>query len=363
MPETIKAVWMPFMIYGNILTNKSKESFIASIDRYFEAAAAQGLNRIYVHVRPFGDALYRSDYFPASFLISGREGDGIRFDPLEVMTREARKRNLAIEPWINPFRVRSVSFDAGAISPNNPVVSCLEQGDAIEYHGNIVYNPASQRARELILHGVSELCQRYDIDGIHFDDYFYLTQDPCFDMDSYAAYKESGGELSQTRWRRDNVSTLLKQCRTQVHVENERLVFGVSPKGEIERNLNEEFLDVPDILSRKGYVDYICPQAYFAPNDEAYSFDDCIRSFNSLIRADIPLIAGLPAYRIGQPDPHAGAGENDWLEGQHLLADMVQSASRYDHYAGYSLFDFSSVFLPNPQLRDRMGKERQALSF
>ena len=349
------------MVYKDILTNKSKVSFTNAVSHYFELIAEQGLNRVFVHVRPFGDALYRSDYFPSSYLVTGCEGGNLSFDPFEIMTKKARDFKLNIEAWINPFRVRSIYVETGTISPKNPVHDFLISGDAIEYGGNIVYNPASQRAWDLIGRGLSEICQRYDIDGIHFDDYFYPTSDPYFDMNSYASYKAAGGGLPQAIWRRNNISMFLKHCWNQVHSFNKNIDFGVSPKGDMNCNLNEEFFDAAEVLSKPGYLDYICPQAYFALNDEVYSFSDCMQVFDSINKIKVKLIAGLPAYKIGHPEPHAGAGEKDWLCGERVLADMVECGKMFSTYSGYSLYSYTSVFEPQPELANRMIIERKAL--
>lgn len=358
----IKAVWLPYMFFRTALMGKSEESFSNAIDEAFSKIGEQGLNKLFVHARPFGDALYRSDIFPTSFLVSGKEGEKLRFDPLEIMIKKANPLGLGIEAWVNPFRVRSKYIETGTVSDKNPVCKFLETGDAIEYSDGIIYNPASQRARDLIVDGLHELCARYDIVGVHFDDYFYPNPELQFDAAGYAAYKAPGGGLSQAAWRKANISLLLKQSWDRVHSTSNDLVFGVSPKGFMECNLNEEYFDVPRVLSNPGYVDYICPQSYFAPNDEIYSFGECINVFNSLIESNIKLIVGLPVYKLGHPDPHAGAGEDDWQNGEHVLADMIKIAGSFSKYSGYSLYDYSSFFTPARELNERMIKERSALN-
>lgn len=361
MAGETRAVWIPFMEFKDILTGKSREQFTSAIERRFALAAELGLNRLYIHVRPFGDALYRSRVFPSSSLITGTEGDRMEFDPLEIMTIAARKLGLCVEAWVNPFRVRSAYINTGDLCQRNPALAFLESRDVIEHRGGLAYNPASPRVWELVLAGVEELCAGYDLDGIHFDDYFYPTVDPFFDMDSYSAYKAPGGGLSQTEWRRRNVSLFLHRCWSQVHASGRDMLFGVSPKGFMDCNLNEEFFDVPHVLSKGGYVDYIVPQAYFAPRDEVYSFSTCVSLYDSLIKCGIPLIPGLPAYKLGKPDIHAGIGEEDWLQGEGVLAEMIECSRMLKNYGGYSLYDFASVFEPETQLSDRMAKERELI--
>lgn len=362
MDNEIKAVWIPFMVFSHILTGKSESSFTMEIKRRFERIAAAGLNRVFVHIRPFGDALYRSGIFPSSFLITGREGEAMPFDPLEIMVGAAHELGLKIEAWINPFRVRSPAIPAPRPCSDNPALKLLKSHGAIEYRGGLTYNPASSEACELIIEGVREVCGNYPVDGIHFDDYFYPTTDPYFDMESFFGYKAPGGGLSQVFWRRKNISMFLRDCYSTVH-ESGCGSFGISPKGFMDCNLNEEFLDVPEILSKKGYVDYVCPQAYFARTDEVCSFSSVMEDFSRLIsdESGIRLIAGLAAYKIGATDRHAGKGSVEWLEGRNILSSMAAEAGRVKHYAGYALYNYQAAFEPEEHLITRMEAEMTAL--
>ena len=355
-----KATWIPYMDYSHILTGKSEDSFRSEFSRRIDRAAGFGINRVFAHVRPFGDAIYRSKYFPSSYLITGTEGETPPYDPLGIMTEIVHSYGMALEAWINPFRVRNNSLNRMPICSDNPVTHMLETGDAIEHRLGIAYNPASEAACNLIINGVNELCEEYDIDGIHFDDYFYPVTDPFFDMASYHAYKAPGGGLSQKQWRRENISLFLSDCYHAVHRYPGKC-FGLSPKGYMECNLEEEFLDVPRILSHSGFVDYICPQAYFAMSDEVHAFSAVMDEFDALIKSDIELIAGLAVYKIGYNDRHAGAGADEWMNGEHVLSDMVCYSRRKQHYAGYSLYNYEAAFLPGSDLEDRILAEMTSL--
>ncbi len=357
---TTKAVWIPFMDFQEILTGKTEERFTDSIKKRFEIAAEFGINCVFAHVRPFGDALYRSFIFPASYLISGREGDPLAFDPLEIMIREAHAAKIRLEAWINPFRVRNTSLHNVVLSDSNPAIPLLKSGGAIKHQLGIAYNPASEEACELIVNGIREICENYDVDGIHFDDYFYPVTDPFFDMDWFNRYKAPGGGLSQKQWRRENITLFLEECYRAIH-EYPNGRFGLSPKGYMECNLEEEFLDVPRILSKDKYVDYICPQAYFAMSDEVCQFSAVMDEFDKLIRENIELIAGLAVYKIGHDDKHAGVGREEWLNGESILAHMVEYSKKTVHYGGYALYNFKTAFLPEENLKSRITVEMEQL--
>lgn len=363
MKTEVRAVWIPFMDFREILTGKSKSEFEKAFCGRMDTAAEWGINRVFVHLRPFGDALYPSAVFPASHLISGEEGVKPAFDPLDVMLRAVHERGMELDAWINPFRVRApgVAKAGAGLCPDNPALRMRDPLGIIEYRNSITYNPASEEACSLILSGLRELVDAYPVDGIHFDDYFYPFSDTFFDMDSYCAYKLPGGGLSQAAWRRQNVSLFLRECHKTIHGSGCGR-FGISPKGYMPCNTDEEFLDVPRILSEPGYVDYVCPQAYFALNDEICPFSSVMEQYDTLITADIQLLAGLAVYKLGFDDRWAGeAGRREWLEGVSLLADMVTVSRGCKSYGGFSLYNFQTAFLPQAAFKARVDEEMSAL--
>lgn len=363
MKKEVRAVWIPFMDFRDMLTGKSRAEFEKAFCQRLDTAAEWGINRLFVHLRPFGDALYPSALFPASHLLSGVEGEKIAFDPMEVMLPATHERGMEFDAWINPFRVRApgVAKAGAGLCADNPALKMRDPLAVIEYRNSLTYNPASEEACELILGGLKELLANYPLDGIHFDDYFYPFSDPFFDMDSYCAYKLPGGGLSQGAWRRQNVALFLRDCYEAVHSSGCGR-FGISPKGFMACNTDEEFLDVPRILSQPGFVDYVCPQAYFAMNDEISPFSAVMAEYESLIKADIELMAGLAVYKLGFDDRWAGpAGRAEWLSGSETLKNMVSCAREHSHYAGFSLYNYQASFLPAPERRARVEAEMSAL--
>lgn len=364
MAPEVRAVWIPFMDFKEILTGKSRDEFEKAFCERLDTAASWGINRVFTHLRPFGDAIYPSGIFPASHLISGVEGEKPSFDPLEIMLRAAHERGIEFDGWINPFRVRApgVAKAGAGLCSDNPALRMRDPLAVIEYRNSLTYNPASEEACQLILSGIKELLANYPLDGIHFDDYFYPFSDPLFDMDSYCAYKLPGGGLSQSAWRKQNVSLFLRDCYETVHSAGCGR-FGISPKGYMPCNTDEEFLDVPYILSRTGFVDYVCPQAYFALSDEICPFASVMEQFDALIKTgDIKLLAGLAVYKLGFDDRWAGPeGRKEWLEGEGVLADMVKTARAATHYGGFSLYNYQTSFMPNKVLENRVHTEMTLL--
>ena len=364
----VRAVWISYLELSNLLTNQSREQFTKNIRRVFDNCASYGLNTVIVHVRPFADAIYKSQYFPWSYLCTGVEGVDPGFDPLAIMVEEAHARNLRIEAWLNPYRIRNANSKY-AICDTNPAVKWLSAGDdaVIVHNGVTSYNPASKKAQDLIVNGVREIVRNYKVDGIHIDDYFYPTTatgavDMSFDAASYRAYVNGGGKLSQADWRRRNVETLLKAMYAAIKEEDPNVLFGISPQSSVYNNYHALFLDVAKIVSNPGYCDYICPQIYFGYQNQTQPYKETLESWNQMVTCeDVDLYVGLAAYKVGAADQWAGTGKNEWLNNTDLLARMVKTARSQSNYKGFVLYRYDSIFAPDQSVAAHVSKEIQNL--
>lgn len=355
--EEMRAVWISYLDYASLMTGKTQQDFTANIRQAFQNVAEMGLNTVLVQVRPFGDALYPSQYFPWSFVATGEEGKDPGYDPLKIMVQEAKAQGLAVEAWVNPYRVRIPGKDA-ALCSANPVHEMLESGDAIAYQNGIYYNPASPKAQELIVNGVREIVQNYQVDGIHFDDYFYPTTDAAFDQSSYQAYQDQGGTLSREDWRRENVNQLVRKVYAAIKEINPQVLFGISPQGNMENNYNKQFIDVALWLSQPGYLDYICPQIYFGFENETSPYAQTVAQWNRMVRQDgVRLYVGLAPYKVGTQDTWAGSGKDEWTDTRDILARMVQAAREQSSYGGFALFRYDSLFHPAQGVSSQMERE------
>lgn len=343
--EEVRAVWISYLTLEPMIKNKTKAEFTANIDAAFKNAASTGFNTVFVHVRPFADALYTSDYFPWSRFLSDEEGVNPGFDPLAIMCQLADDNGLRIEAWINPYRVR---LDGKApLSADNQAKKWLAAGsdDVISWNGGIFYNPGSKNARQLIVNGVKEIVQNYDVDGIHFDDYFYPTTDMSFDA---ATYKASASTMSQADWRRENVNILVRDVYAAIKEIDPNCLFGISPQGNMDNNYNGQFIDCAKWLSNTGYVDYICPQIYFGYKNKICPYAETAAAWNQLIKNNnIKLYIGLGAYKIGTVDTWAGEGKNEWMNTTNLLASMVETARNQSNYGGTVVYAYESLFGSN----------------
>ena len=352
-----RAVWVSYLDFISLLKGKSEAVFSSNIQNAFNKVKALGLNTVIVQVRPFGDALYESRVFPWSEYASGEEGVSPGFDPLEIMVNTARKEGLKIEAWINPYRVRSKgSFSE--LSKGNKARAWQGTDDVVSFNGGIYFNPASESARELIVSGVSEIVSNYDVDGIHFDDYFYPTTSEDFDRSSY---QNSGTSLSLGDWRRENVNKLVRSVYSEIKSINPACEFGISPQSSIEKNYSVQYVDARKWLSNSGYVDYIMPQIYHGFENSKMPFAKTVNDWNNLIKTNVRLEVGLSPYKIGLEDKYAGDGRYEWIESDEILRRMVLCSRKQGSYNGFALFRYDSIINPQASIKPQLNNELLAL--
>ena len=363
----VRAVWISFLELGPWLQGRTEAQFTATVREAFDNIQDFGLNTVIVQVRPFADALYDSNYFPWSHIATGVEGQHPGFDPLEIMVEEARARNLRIEAWINPYRIRH-NVNNHPLAQDSPAMPWIDDGSgrvAVAPTGFATFNPASEYVQDLIINGVRELVRNYDIDGIHIDDYFYpktgTNFDYTFDSAAFRAYQSAGGTLSHGDWRRQSVDELIRMMYLAIKEENPNALFGISPQSNIEVNYERLFFDVERAV-RAGYFDYICPQIYFGFNHATMPFEQTLARWGELVSGtDVKLYIGLAAYKAGLYDTWAGSGAAEWQRYTNLLARKVQLSRNAQNYAGFVLFRYDSIFSPAQGLQSHIQQENANL--
>ena len=209
--DELRGVWISYGEMGNAF----KGNFYKNIDTMMDNIKNFGFNTAYIHMRAFCDSFYPSELFPWSSYITGEQGVSPGFDPLEYIIESGKKKNIEIHAWINPYRVSYSTEDPYSLSEKSPVRKYMAENPnstfAIGCDGGLYLNPANYDANKLIIDGVKEIINKYDVDGIHFDDYFYPTTDESFDMADYLGYKvKNKSPLSLADWRRENVNQMLK---------------------------------------------------------------------------------------------------------------------------------------------------------
>ena len=330
-----RAVWVSYLEWQQ-MDFSTPETFFGDIAVILDNIRNLGATVVLAQVRPFGDALYPSSYYPFSHLCTGQQGRDPGYDPLALLVQAAHDRGLALEAWVNPYRIQ-----AGLTPALCDASPAKLHPDWVKYTDTGAYlDPANTAVRQYIADAVGELCANYDVDGIHFDDYFYPTTDPAFDAADYAA---SGTALTQDDWRRENVNALVELCHATARRYGVR--FGVAPVGDPEQNYALQYSDAARWL-RQGTVDYLMPQLYWGQEyvkdgDTSHSLARLAGAWAALPRAaGVRLYAGLGAYRIGAGDGSDAGSE--WVSG-HALADQLNLLDRLG-VQGAGLYRYASLF-------------------
>ena len=268
----------------DLSTSDQQRELLAILDR----AAALNMNAIILQVRPEADALFASKYEPWSRYLTGEQGKAPSpfWDPLAFAVTEAHKRNLELHAWLNPYRAafnRQLPTSRNHITKRHPAL-------IVPYDQYLWMNPGLTDVRNIAIRSVLDLVRRYDVDGIHIDDYFYpypetnpAGQKLEFpDSRTYAAYRRGGGQLSKGDWRRRNVDTFIRELYSVVKAEKKWVKVGISPFGIWRPGVPPTTMagvDEYDELyadarkwEREGWLDYIAPQLYWPvqPLEQSY---------------------------------------------------------------------------------------------
>lgn len=337
----MKGIWISYIEFQSV-DFSTKENFVSDITEMFRNCKNMGLNTVIVHARPFGDAFYKSSYFPYSHIMTGTQGADVGYDPMETMIEIAHDIGLRFEAWVNPYRVKLYNHPKELSVANPARNSAL----TITVDSGIYYNPALQEVRDLVTAGVVEIVKNYNVDGIHFDDYFYPDTAVSIDEKDYALYS---GNLSLEDWRRENVNMLIRQVYAAIKQEKPEVTFGISPQGNDDNNYHMQYSDVGLWLAEEGYADYIMPQLYWGfdyttkSGSERYSFKNLSYEWSQYKKTDSSqLYIGLGAYRIGDGDG-SHKDSTEWQSGGNMAA-MMQVIQTNPDLGGYAIYSYNSLF-------------------
>lgn len=343
--EYRKAVWIAYYELSEFTKGKSEYEFEQKINDEFSKLSSYGFNTVTVQIRPCADAFYFSEYFPSSVYFNGTQGGEMLYDPLKIMCSVAQKYKLNIEAWINPYRV-SQDDDYTKLSPDNFAIKNKRLTKVVD--GKIYFNPAYDKVTDLIVNGVKEIVENYNISAIHFDDYFYPTQSKNFDKKEYKKY---GGDLSLTDWRRQNVTNMVKRVYETIKAVNKNIEFGISPASNIENDKNSLYADIETWVKNR-YVDYICPQVYFGFKNVYQPFMFTVKKWVKLCEnTDVDLYIGLPLYKANTKDKYAAENDksiiNEFKNNNDIIARQITYISKIDKIKGYYIFSFSQLTSEN----------------
>ena len=346
----IRGVWVS-TITNDFPYAKAVDEQKASMEKIVSNVKEMGLNAIFFQVRPYADAFYKSSYFPWSARLMGTQGTDPKYDPLRYLIDKAHASGIQVHAWINPFRVKPSNVTT-PLSNDNPAVKnpswVLKATD-----GSLYFDPGIPDARKYIIDGALEIAKNYsDIDGIHFDDYFY----PSISYDDTATYnKYKTGSISKEDWRRENINLFIKGVHDGLKALNKPSIkFGVSPSG-IWANKSTNALGSNTSGSqhyytifadsrnwvKQGWLDYICPQIYWTKGNSVADYNCLVDWWSNVCKGTgVMLYIGHAAYKVN--NSQYIAGEPYWKDAKQL-SDQVIYARNKSEYKGSVFFSYSGL--------------------
>ncbi|MFZ2539425.1 MAG: family 10 glycosylhydrolase [Oscillospiraceae bacterium] len=287
----MKAVWLSFLEFQKF-QGSSESDFTNTIGSYFDNMVNKGLNTVIAQVRPHGDAFYESAYYPWSKCISGTMGQGVDYDPLAIMVSEAHSRGLEIHAWLNPYRTMN-DAEMALVDSSFPVKQWYDSANRSDYMVQVGTDkrwwlkPGNQEVQQLIINGAKEIAQKYKVDGIHLDDYFYGTN-----VSTY------GDSVSQAK---ANTTELVKGLYSAIKSVDSSVKFGISPAGGFRENNSLPSSDMTYLSTdlklwcqNKGYIDYVMPQLYWGYDHATQPYVMSLDKWQNFVTEDsVTLYIGL----------------------------------------------------------------------
>ncbi|MFI0774325.1 glycoside hydrolase family 10 protein [Streptomyces sp. NPDC021212] len=286
----------------------------ASLLAFLDTAVERRLNAVVFQVRPTADALWPSPYEPWSEWLTGTQGQDPGWDPLGTAVREAHRRGLELHAWFNPYRVANHA-DPTRLLPTHP--ARLHPDWVVSYGGKLYYNPGLPEVRRFVQDAMLHAVARYDIDAVHWDDYFYPYPVAGQVFDDDAAYARHGaGFPDRAAWRRNNIDLLVRETAVRVKKLRRGVRFGISPFG-VWRNRATDPLGsdtragvqtYDDLYAdtrrwvREGWISYVVPQVYWNIGFAAADYATLVPWWAEVVRGTgVDLFIGEALYKAGDP--------------------------------------------------------------
>ena len=324
-------------------TSEMQQTLTTQLD----ALQRAGINAIIFQVRPEADALYMSYYEPWSRYLTGQQGvaPDPYWDPLQWMILECHRRGMELHAWINPYRAKTKGTKE--LGLKHPYKSNPER--FVHYDGMLIFNPALKENRDYICTIVTDIVKRYDVDGLHIDDYFYPYPVPGLEFEDEESFlTDPRGFTDKGDWRRDNVNLLVEQLHHTIRSVKPWVKFGISPfgiyrnqKSDPEGSATNGLQNYDDLYADillwidKGWVDYTIPQIYWEIGHKAADYE-------TLVGWWAEHAAGRPLY-VGQDVMRTVKAADTQHPSQHQQARKMQLQRSYENIGGSCQWPASAV--------------------
>ncbi len=336
----------------NRTPEQQRTEFTTLLDKLKEV----GINAVIVQIRPCADALYDSKIEPWSKYLTGKQGAAPNpfYDPLPFMIEECHKRCIEFHAWFNPYRTIK---DTTADTETDSLHVTKQHPDWMVTYGNQRYfDPGLPQTREHVVKVIEDVVRRYDVDGIHFDDYFYpykIKGKEFNDDATFAAYPRGFAQDQKEAWRRDNVDLIIRMLHDSIHATKPYVKFGISPFGiwrnksndprGSETNGGSNYDDLyADILlwTQNKWIDYVVPQLYWHIGLKVADYKTLAKWWSDNSNG-VPLFIGQGYYRV---DPMSK--NKEWRDGKEIARQMTMN--RTIPTIQGSVYFSAKSFLDNP---------------
>ena len=340
-----RAVWIATVanidwpIGSTDAVEKQKADFIEILDTYKKL----NYNVVIVQIRSAGDAMYPTNLAPWSKYLTGKQGLAPYpfYDPLDWMITQAHERGFEFHAWLNPYRA-TMDMNTTALSRTHDVIKHPEW--MIKYGGKYYYNPALPEVQAHLINIVDEVVTKYDVDAIHFDDYFYPYRMPGEAFNDLASYRKYGKGMSVEDWRRDNVNVYLKNTYDAIKKLKPWVQFGISPFGVWrnksvdprgsdtqagQTNYDDLYAD-PMAWMEGHYIDYILPQLYWSIDHKTASYAKLSKWWSENTK-NVALYIGNGTYKINNDSDKRWNNPNE-------VPNQIDLTRGYDNINGNAFF-------------------------
>lgn len=362
----VRGIWVSNVVNIDTPIMKDVDSYKEYLVKMIENIASYNINLMIFQVRPTSDAYYESKLNPWSRFITGTEGKNPGFDVLKFVIEEAKKHNIEVHAWMNPYRVSMKSVTDGTITKEEYLNNLDDLNFAKRYpedtildgNGKIILKPSSERVVKFVTDTIMEVIENYDVTGVHIDDYFYpYAKVP--EAEELADYEASGKEKSFDDWRRENVDKLIESVhlamKKSLSKENRTVHFGISPfaiyrtnssikEGGWEKGsyhsagVTECYTDLySDIYKwmKEGWIDYVVPQIYWPFERKDVNYHDLTKWWSEIAQeTNTILYIGHGLYQMGVNEVWANPLEID---------NQLRFNQQYPKVAGSIFFTYKDL--------------------
>ncbi len=352
--EQLRAVWIASVVNIDWPSKPglSAEQQQSELRSWFDMAVAQNHNAVVLQVRPTADAFWASSLEPWSKYLTGTQGADPGYDPLAFAVEQAHQRNLELHAWFNPYRITmNLTSDVDGLSPTHPAK--LHPDWTVAYGGKLYYNPGVPQARAFVESAIMDAVTKYDIDAVHFDDYFYPYPVAGQTFNDSAQYATYGGGMSLADWRRDNITKLVTELGGQIKAAKPWVKFGISPfavwmnqandpRGSATQAGAQTYSDLyadTRLWAQQGWIDYIAPQIYWAESLAVADYNVLVDWWSEVVRGhDVQLFIGQATYKIG-----TSTQSPEWKNEPREMSNHLEFNSHYPEVKGDIYFSAKDV--------------------